>query len=163
MKQILQHLGNGETILADVPCPRRASGSVLSETTKTLISIGTEKMLIEFGKGSWLTKARSQPDKVKQVIQKIKTDGLWSTVDAVRAKLDTPITLGYCNVGRIVESDPASRYHVGDRIISNGPHAEMVAVPENLIAKIPEDVPDESAAFTAVSYTHLTLPTICSV
>jgi predicted dehydrogenase/threonine dehydrogenase-like Zn-dependent dehydrogenase len=151
MKQILQNLGNGETILAEVPCPRRGSGCVLSETTKTLVSIGTEKMLIEFGKGGWLAKARSQPDKVKQVLQKVKTDGLWTTLDAVRAKLDTPIPLGYCNVGRVVESDPMSTYAVGDRIITNGPHAEMVAVPENLTAKIPDSVSDETAAFTVVA------------
>ena len=150
MKQILQNLGNGETILADVPCPRRGSGSVLSETTKTLVSLGTEKMLIEFGKGGWLAKARSQPDKVKQVLQKIKTDGLWTTVDAVRAKLDTPIPLGYCNVGCVVEADTNSAYAVGDRIVTNGPHAEMVSVPENLTAKIPDGVSDEAAAFTVV-------------
>ena len=77
MKQILQNLGNGETILADVPCPRRSSGSVLAQTTRTLVSLGTEKMLIVFGKGSWIAKAKSQPDKVKQVLQKTKNDGLW--------------------------------------------------------------------------------------
>ena len=150
MKQILQNLGNGETILADVPCPRRASGSVLSQTSKSLVSLGTEKMLIDFGKGSFIAKARSQPDKVKQVLQKIKTDGLWTTVDAVRAKLDTPIPLGYCNVGTVIEADEAGRVATGDRIISNGPHAEMVAVPENLTAKIPDSVTDETASFTVV-------------
>ena len=150
MKQILQNLGNGETILAEVPCPRRSKGTVLSQTTHTLVSLGTEKMLIDFGKGSWIAKARSQPDKVKQVIQKIRTDGLWTTLEAVRAKLDTPIPLGYCNVGRIIESDPTSQYSAGDRIISNGPHAEMVAVSENLTAKIPDNVSNDAAAFTVV-------------
>ncbi len=151
MKQILQNLGNGETILADVPCPRRGSGSVLIQTTRTLVSLGTEKMLIDFGKGSLIAKARSQPDKVKQVIQKIKTDGLWTTLDAVKAKLGTPIPLGYCNVGKVVEADTASGYAVGDRIVSNGPHAEMVAVPQNLTAKIPPAVTDEQAAFVVVA------------
>ena len=151
MKQILQNLGNGETILADVPCPRRGSGSVLIQTTRSLVSLGTEKMLIDFGKGSLIAKARSQPDKVKQVIQKIKTDGLWTTLDAVKAKLGTPIPLGYCNVGTVVESDTASGYAPGDRLVSNGPHAEMVAVPKNLTAKIPESVSDEQAAFTVVA------------
>ena len=108
MKQILQNLGNGETLLAEVPCPRRGGGYVLSETTRSLVSLGTEKMLIDFGKGSWLAKARSQPDKVKQVLQKIKTDGLFSTVEAVKAKLDSPIPLGYCNVGAVLEADAAS-------------------------------------------------------
>ena len=94
MKQILQNLGNGETILAEVPAPRRGTGSVLLETSKSLVSLGTEKMLIDFGKGGWISKARSQPDKVKKVIQKIKTDGLFATIDSVKAKLDTPVPLG---------------------------------------------------------------------
>ena len=152
MKQILQNLGSGETMLAEVPCPRRGTGSVLIQTTRTLVSLGTEKMLIDFGKGGWLAKARSQPDKVKQVLQKIKTDGLWTTLDAVKAKLDTPITLGYCHVGKVVETDSTSSgLAVGDRVVSNGPHAEMVAVSKNLTARIPDAVSDEQAAFTVVS------------
>lgn len=150
MKQILQHLGNGETLLAEVPCPRRSEGAVLIQSTRTLVSRGTEKMLIDFGKGGWLAKARSQPDKVKQVLAKIKTDGLWSTVDAVKAKLGTPIPLGYCNVGRVVESDFPSRFAPGTRVASNGPHAEMVSVAENLCARIPDSVSDEAAAYTVV-------------
>ena len=165
MKQILQNFGNGETILADVPCPRRASGYVLSETTRSLVSLGTEKMLIDFGKGSWLAKARSQPDKVKQVLQKIKTDGLFATVDAVNAKLDVPIPLGYCNVGLVLEADAAYDCQAGERIICNGPHAEVVAVPENLMARVPENVSDEQAAFTivgaiALQGVRLLLPTL---
>ncbi len=150
MKQILQNLGNGETLLAEVPCPRRGSGRVLCQTTRTLVSLGTEKMLIEFGKSGWLAKARSQPDKVKQVLQKIRTDGLKTTLEAVRSKLDTPIPLGYCHVGRVIESDEGSRLQPGDRIISNGPHAEMVVVPENLTARIPDPVSDDEAAFAVV-------------
>ena len=107
-------------------------------------------MLIEFGKGSWLTKARSQPDKVKQVLQKIKTDGLFATLDAVKSKLDTPITLGYCNVGCVVDADAAAGYEVGDRIVSNGPHAEVVSVPENLTSLVPKNVDDEHASFTVI-------------
>ena len=151
MKQILQNLGNGETILADVPCPRRGTGAVLIESTRSLVSLGTEKMLIDFGKGSLIAKARSQPDKVKQVLQKVKTDGLWTTLDAVKAKLGTPIPLGYCNVGQVVQADAASGYAVGDRVVSNGPHAEMVSVSKNLTAKIPDSVSDEQAAFTVVA------------
>ncbi|QDV44197.1 Glucose--fructose oxidoreductase precursor [Stieleria neptunia] len=151
MRQILQNLGSGETLLAEVPCPRRAEGGVLIQSVRSLVSLGTEKMLVDFGKGSYLAKARSQPDKVKQVLQKIKTDGLLTTVDAVRAKLDTPIPLGYCNVGVVAETSRQSRFAIGDRVISNGPHAEMVSVPENLVAKIPSGVSDEAAAFTVVS------------
>ena len=151
MKQILQNLGSGETLLAEVPCPRRGSGSLLAQTSRTLVSLGTEKMLIDFGKGGWIAKAKSQPDKVKQVLQKIKTDGLWTTLDAVKAKLGTPIPLGYCHVGNVVEADSNSQFAIGDRIVSNGPHAEMVSVPENLAAKIPDSVTDEQAAFTVVA------------
>jgi predicted dehydrogenase/threonine dehydrogenase-like Zn-dependent dehydrogenase len=150
MKQILQHLGNGDTMLVEVPPPSRSAGSVLIETSLSLVSLGTEKMLIDFGKGGWIAKARSQPDKVKQVLQKIKTDGLWSTIDAVRAKLDAPIALGYCNVGRVAEADSNSDFRPGDRVISNGPHAEWVCAPANLTAKIPDSVSDESAVFTVV-------------
>ena len=137
-------------MLAEVPTPRRGRKSVLCQTTQTLVSLGTEKMLIDFGKGSLLAKARAQPDKVKQVLQKIKTDGLKTTIDTVRAKLDAPIQLGYCNVGQVVEADPNSDYQVGDRVASNGPHAEMVSVSENLVAKIPDSVSNDAAAFTVV-------------
>ncbi|TWU32609.1 bi-domain-containing oxidoreductase [Novipirellula artificiosorum] len=150
MKQILQNLGSGETLLADVPTPRRGAGSVLIRTSRSLVSLGTEKMLIDFGKGGLIAKARSQPDKVKQVLQKVKTDGLLTTIDAVKAKLDTPIPLGYCNVGHVAEADSTATYRVGDRVVSNGPHAEFVSVPLNLTAGIPDSVSDEMAAFTVV-------------
>ena len=150
MKQILQDLRGGETILAEVPQPRLGGGSVLIETRRSLVSLGTEKMLIDFGKGSLFAKARSQPEKVKQVLQKIKTDGFWPTIEAVKSKLDTPIPLGYCHVGTVVEAGESSNYQPGDRVISNGPHAEIVCVPENLTAKIPNNVSDEQAAFAVV-------------
>ena len=150
MKQILQNLGSGETMLAEVPVPRRGSGAVLVQTSRSLVSLGTEKMLIDFGRGGWIAKARSQPDKVNQVLQKIKTDGLQTTLEAVKAKLDTPIPLGYCHVGRVAEVDPHGGYALGERVVSNGPHAEMVAVSRNLTCKIPQAVSDEFAAFTVV-------------
>jgi predicted dehydrogenase/threonine dehydrogenase-like Zn-dependent dehydrogenase len=149
LKQVLQNLGTGETLLADVAEPS-SHGVIKVSSTRSLVSLGTEKMLVDFGRGSLFAKARSQPDKVKQVIQKIKTDGLFSTIDAVRAKLDTPIPLGYCSVGKIVTSPSGSTYSVGDRIISNGPHAEMVVVAENLSARIPDNVSDDHAAFTVI-------------
>ncbi|MDB2318417.1 dehydrogenase, partial [bacterium] len=150
MKQILQNLGNGETMLAEVPCPNRGRNSLLCQTRNTLVSLGTEKMLIDFGRGSLLAKARAQPEKVKQVLQKIKTDGLKTTIDTVKAKLDSPIQLGYCNVATVVESDSQSKFQKGDRVVNNGPHAEFVNVAENLSAKIPDNVTDEEATFTVV-------------
>ena len=150
MKQILQNLGSGETILADVPCPIASRDKSLIETSRTLVSLGTEKMLIDFGKAGLIAKARQQPDKVKQVLQKIRTDGLWTTLEAVKSKLDQPIPLGYCNAGRIVDTSDKSGFSTGERVVSNGPHAEMVAIPTNLIAKVPDNVSDEEAAFTVV-------------
>ena len=149
MKQVLQNLKTGETILEDVPCPSLGSDSVLIKTTRTLVSAGTERMLVDFGKGNLIQKARSQPDKVKQVLEKVQTDGLMPTIDAVKNKLDTPLPLGYCNVGRVLESR-TDAFSIGQRVVSNGKHAEMVAVPKNLCAAIPDSVDDESAAFTVI-------------
>lgn len=149
MKQILQNLSNGETTLVDVPAPKNINGNVLIATRSTIVSAGTERMLIGFGKASYLSKARQQPDKVKQVLAKIKTDGLMPTIDAVRSKLDQPLPLGYCNAGVVLES-AVNGFDAGDRVVSNGNHAEVVRVPENLCVKIPDDVDDESAAFTVL-------------
>ncbi len=150
MKQILQNIANGETQLVEVPCPQTKKGQLLISTTKSLVSVGTERMLIDFGKSSWIQKARSQPDKVKMVLGKIKTDGLKPTIDAVRSKLDQPLPLGYCNVG-IVQDNGNTAFKVGSRVVSNGNHAEVVRVPQNLCAVIPESVDDESAAFTVLA------------
>jgi predicted dehydrogenase len=151
VKQILQNLGNGVTSLTDVPAPRAGRGRLLIRTSHSLISAGTERMLVDFGKAGWIDKARQQPDKVRQVLEKMRTDGVVATVDAVRSKLDQPIALGYCNVGRIVDlGTGVDGFAVGDRVASNGNHAEIVAVPRNLCARIPEAVTDEAAAFTVI-------------
>jgi len=150
LKQILQNLGNGETSLVDVPCPENIRGSLLIATSKSVVSAGTERMLIDFGKAGLLEKARQQPDKVKQVLDKVKTDGLFPTIDAVRSKLDQPLPLGYCNAGVVLESG-VEGFEVGDRVVSNGNHAEVVSVPKNLCVKIPDEVDDESAAFTVLA------------
>ena len=149
MKQILQNLANGETLLVDIPSPRAVHGHALIQTTTTLVSVGTERMLVEFGKANLIDKARSQPDKVKMVLGKAKTDGLLATYDAVKSKLDQPLPLGYCNVGQILEASNTG-YEKGARVVSNGHHAEVVRIPKNLIACIPDEVDDESAAFTVL-------------
>ena len=95
---MLQNLGNGETSLQELPCPKAKSGHILIASKKSLVSVGTERMLVDFGKASLLTKARSQPDKVIEVLNKVKTDGFSATYDAVKSKLDQPMPLGYCNV-----------------------------------------------------------------
>ena len=151
MKQILQSLKNGKTEIADVPVPKTGSGSLLIQTSHTLVSAGTERMLVDFGKAGWIDKARQQPDKVRMVLDKIKTDGLQPTIEAVFNKLDQPLPLGYCNVGRVAEiGGGVSEFEVGDRVISNGKHAEAVSVPLNLCAKVPDNVSDEEAAFTVM-------------
>ncbi len=151
MKQILQHLRTGLLEIAELPAPQLSRGSVLVQTQASLISAGTERMLVEFGKANMLQKARSQPDKVKQVLEKVRTDGVLSTVDAVVRKLDQPLPLGYSNAGVVLEVGAGVHdLKPGDRVASNGHHAELIAVPRNLCAKIPDDVSSEHAAFTTV-------------
>lgn len=149
MKQVLQSLRDGRTEVADVPAPRAAPGQVLIRTERSLVSAGTERMLVEFGKGNLIDKARQQPDKVRQVLDKVRTDGLGPTLETVRAKLDQPLALGYCNAGRVIEVGAGvTGFAPGDRVASNGKHAEIVAVPANLCARIPDGVTAEAAAFT---------------
>jgi predicted dehydrogenase/threonine dehydrogenase-like Zn-dependent dehydrogenase len=151
LKQVLQNLKNGSTEVADVPCPRVGRGQLLIRTTHTLVSAGTERMLVDFGKAGFIDKARQQPDKVRMVLDKVRTDGLLPTIEAVRNKLDQPLPMGYCNVGVVVEVGPGvGGFEVGDRVASNGRHAEMVAVPANLCARVPDGVGDEPAAFTVL-------------
>lgn len=150
MKQLLQSLKDGTSAIVDVPAPRCGPGQILIRTSVTLVSAGTERMLVEFGKGGLLAKARSQPDKVKQVIEKAKSDGVAATYEAVRSKLDQPVALGYCNVGRVIDAS-SSDFSAGDRVVSNGAHAEIVAVPKNLCARIPDNVSDEEASFTVLA------------
>lgn len=149
MKQILQKLSDGETLIAEVPCPNNLQDHLLINTRRTLVSAGTERMLVDFGKANVIDKARQQPDKVRQVLDKIKTDGLIPTIDAVRSKLDQPLALGYCNAGVVLESGVAG-FEKGDRVVSNGNHAEVVRVPKNLCARIPDEVDDDSAAFAVL-------------
>lgn len=152
MKQILQDLKKGDTNVVDVPPPSLKPGHVLIRTSLTLISAGTERMLVEFGRSNLIDKARQQPDKVRMVLDKVKTDGLGPTVRAVRSKLDQPLPLGYSNVGVVIGLGAGvTDLSIGDRVLSNGNHAEIVCVPRNLCAKIPDNVEDEAASFTVVS------------
>jgi predicted dehydrogenase/threonine dehydrogenase-like Zn-dependent dehydrogenase len=152
MKQILQSLRNGRTEVAAVPSPAVGKGELLITSSRTLISLGTERMLIDFGKASLLSKVRQQPDKVRVVLDKIKTDGLVRTIESVLSKLDQPLPMGYCNVGRVTAlGEGVFGFEIGDRVASNGRHAEIVSVPVNLCAKVPDDVDDDSAAFTVIA------------
>ncbi|MDC8447893.1 MAG: bi-domain-containing oxidoreductase [Nitrospira sp.] len=151
MKQILQNLASGETSLADIPSPKARENHLLIRTTTSVVSVGTERMLVEFGKANLLDKARQQPEKVRMVLDKVKTDGVLPTLDAVRNKLDQPLPMGYCNVGTVLEvGQGVVGFSVGDRVASNGKHAEIVCVPKNLCARVPDSVSDEAAAFTVI-------------
>lgn len=152
MKQVLQHLRTGQLEVAELPCPQVTPGSLLIQTRASLISPGTERMLVEFSKANIIQKAHQQPEKVKQVLDKIRADGLIPTLEAVFRKLDQPLPLGYCNAGVVLEvGENIHDIRPGDRVISNGPHAEIVAINRNLCARIPECLSYEQAAFTVLA------------
>lgn len=151
MRQILQNLASGETNLVDIPSPRVRENHLLIRTTRSLVSAGTERMLVDFGKANFVEKARQQPEKVRMVLDKVKTDGIMPTLEAVRNKLDQPLPMGYCNIGTVrAIGQGVVGFSVGDRVASNGKHAEMVCVPKNLCARVPDSVSDEAAAFTVI-------------
>ena len=166
MKQVHQDIANGRTVAKEIPCPSCRPGHLLIQNSRSLISAGTERMLIDFGRANYLQKAKQQPEKVREVLQKVKTDGLMSTLEAVKSKLDQPQTMGYSSVGRVVElGEGVSGFQVGDRVVSNGCHAEIVCVPRNLSARIPDEVSDDMASFTvlgaiALQGTRLVQPTL---
>lgn len=151
MKQVVQSLRTGVVDVLDVPLPQVGRNALRIRTSVSLISSGTERMMIEFGRGGWLAKARQQPDKVRMVREKVRTDGLAATLKSVRNKLDQPLAPGYCNVGVVhAVGGAVPGFQAGDRVASNGKHAEYAVVPHTLCARIPDNVPDEDAAFTVV-------------
>lgn len=151
MKQILQDLRTGETNIVDVPAPGPGRTSLLIETSRTLVSAGTERMLVDFGRAGFVEKAFKQPDKVRQVAEKVMTDGLLPTMKAVLNKLDQRLPMGYCNVGQVSQVGAGvPSINIGDRVVSNGKHAEVVSVPMNLCAKVPDTVTDDEAVFAVV-------------
>ena len=152
MINILQSLGDGTTRIVDAPVPAATGPTLLVESRATVISAGTERMLVDFGRSNLVDKARKQPEKVRQVLDKMRTDGIGPTLDAVRAKLDSPIPLGYCQAGVVAGvGSRVRRFAPGDRVVTNGPHAEYVRVPHTLAAKIPDGVSFEAAAFTPLA------------
>ena len=152
MREIIQSLSTGKTKVEDIPAPSISDQEVLIKTKASIISAGTEKMLVEFGKANFISKIKKQPDKVIDVLEKIKNDGLINTLESVKSKLDQPISLGYSNVGIIQKvGKNVSEFNVGDRVVSNAPHAELVCASKNLVALIPDNVDDESACFTVIA------------
>lgn len=152
MKQVLHNLLDGKTALENIPRPMCLPQHVLINSKYSLISGGTERSLVEFGQANLIAKAQARPDKVHQVLAKLSTDGLLPTMEAVFSRLGEPLPLGYCNSGTVIEiGEGVTEFSIGDRVISNGPHAEVVCVPKNLCAKIPADVSDQEAAFTVLA------------
>ena len=151
MRQIIQHLGSGRTKLLDGPAPGPRRGRLLVRASRSLVSLGTERMLVEFGRGGWLSKARQQPEKFRAVLAKIRSEGFFATVSAVRSKLAQPIPLGYCHVGEVLDAGEVHGFAAGDRVVSNSPHAEVVSASPAFTALIPVAVSDEQAAFTPLA------------
>lgn len=166
MKQVIQNMKDGKTSTIEIPYPSISSNQIIIKTKASLISSGTEKMLVDFGKSSYIGKAKQQPEKVKMVLEKLKTDGFSSTYESVQSKLNQPLPLGYSNVGEVLEvGSDVEDFKPGDIVISNGPHAEICKVSKNLCAKVPAGVDIDSAAFVvlasiALQGIRLAMPTI---
>ena len=155
MKQLLQNLKNGQTTIAEVPEPVLRPGAVLIRTAASLVSAGTERMVVEFAEKSLVGKARSRPDLVRQTIDKARREGLLTTLEAVFNRLDQPMALGYSSAGTILAVGAGVQgYHPGDRVACAGGgyavHAEVALVPQNLLAHLPDNVDFESGAFTTL-------------
>jgi len=155
MKQIVQSPNSGKLELIEVPAPALAPGLVLVRNHFSVVSPGTEKMAIDFARKSLLGKARSRPDLVRQVLRKVAQEGPLPTYRAVMNRLDVPQPLGYSSAG-VVEQVGAGVAGVapGDRVACAGAgyanHAEWVAVPENLVARVPDSLPLDKAAFATL-------------
>jgi len=155
MKQVLQNLRSGETQVAEVPIPAVKPGYALIKTAASLVSAGTERMLVEFAEKSLLGKARSRPDLARQVIDKARREGLLTTLDAALNRLDQPMPLGYSSAGVVVAvGDGLAQFKVGDRVVCAGGgyavHAEYAVVPGNLLAALPDEVDFEAGAFATL-------------
>ena len=155
MKQLLQNINNGETVIVDVPIPQVQTGMALVRTRVSLVSAGTERMLVEFAGKSLLGKALSRPDLVRQMADKARREGVLSTIEAAFNRLDQPMPLGYSSAGVIEQlGEGLQRFKVGDKVACAGGgyavHAEYALVPHNLLALVPEQVDFDSAAFTTL-------------
>jgi len=155
MKQVLQNLRNGRTVVTDVPVPAPRPGMALVRTAASLVSAGTERMLVEFAGRSLVGKARSRPDLVRQVLDKARREGLLTTVQAAFGRLDQPMALGYSSAGTIVALGAGmDGFRVGQRVACAGGgyavHAEYAVVPRNLLVPLPDHVDLESAAFATL-------------
>src|SRR3954465_283145 len=151
MKQVVQVVRGGKVHVRDVPAPVAAPGQVVVAIRTSLISAGTERYVVDLARKSLLAKARERPDHVRRVLQKVRQEGLTSTLRQVRARLAQPMPLGYSSAGVVLEVGPGvEALRPGDRVASNGPHAAVVAVGQHLVARVPESVPFDQACYAVV-------------
>src|ERR1700677_2481278 len=151
MKQVLQNVRDGKTRVAEVPEPLVRPGQVLVANRASLLSAGTEKMVLELTKKSLLGKAKERPDQVRRVLEKMRNEGIFNTLQQVNAKLDEPMTMGYCSSGIVLACGKGvESFKPGDRVASNGAHAGVVCVPKNLCAHVPDNVSFDQASFTVL-------------
>jgi predicted dehydrogenase len=155
MLQVFQHLDDGRTVVEEMPVPQVRDGHVLIRNAASVVSAGTERMLVDFGRAGLIGKARSQPERVREVLDKVRTEGLGATARAVRSRLGEPIALGYASAGTVIAvGRGVEGFTVGDRVASNGPHAQVVCVPATLAVRIPDGkdgpVPFADAAYATI-------------
>src|SRR5215216_7065248 len=155
MKQLLQNIKNGKSTVEDVPIPTPRAGQALVKTEASLVSAGTERMVVEFAEKSIVGKARSRPDLAKQVIDKARREGLFNTAQAALNRLDQPMALGYSSTGTIIAlGENMQGFQLGQRVACAGGgyavHAEYNVIPRNLLTSLPKNVDFESAAFTTL-------------
>ncbi|GMU52002.1 MAG: oxidoreductase [Candidatus Xenobia bacterium] len=152
MFQVVQDVARRKVLVSQVPDPVVRPGHVLIANTCSVISAGTERSVTRLANKSLLGKARARPDLVRQVLRKLKTEGLARTLDQVSAKLKEPVALGYSSAGVVLAAGQGvESLKPGDRVASNGPHAGIVCVPQHLCARIPEEVDQVEAAFTILA------------
>jgi predicted dehydrogenase len=151
MQQVSQNIKNGKLSVVEVPDPVVRPGQVLIANTASVISAGTEKMVMELAKKSLLGKARERPDHVRRVLEKLRQEGFFNTLRQVQEKLGEPMSLGYSSAGTVLAcGEGVQRIKPGDRVCSNGAHAGVVSVPHHLCALVPDGVTDEQAAFSTL-------------
>lgn len=151
MKQLIQHMGTGQVEHLDVPEPQTRANHVKVRLTHSVISAGTERMVLSFGRANLVEKVRSQPDRVAQVVDKARTDGLVPTLKAVQSKLAQPLPMGYASTGVVVEVGAGvTAFKAGDRVATNGPHAQTVVVAQTMCARLPDGMPGSIGAFATL-------------
>jgi len=150
LRQLFQRLDSGSTELLEVPAPGPAAGRVLVRTTRSLVSPGTERMLVEFGRAGWIGKALAQPERLRGLLARARAEGVAAAVETVRRRLGEPVPLGYCQAGVVVDGG-GTGFQPGERVVTNGPHAGFVSVPPTLVCRTPSGVTDEQASFAPLA------------